>query len=256
MKKQLIVLAVIAIIIAGIAAMWFASSDSSNQAGSEQVGVPGEPLDLTLEFYQEWRALAAGTSTDPYATLRTESPLLTTELKATLATTTRTPNGLDAVLCQATVPERLAGRILYELENAAQVTMVPRGGEEKSPHWAVVTLERANAESGWQITTIECTNGESGPEVEYSVDREGFLLKSVPEPYEAGQWHLIFEQMGQLGYVVPLFFDESTTCIQLDGSEAVCDPDTFTEASRVRVQGQMLETGAELERVEFLPKEE
>jgi hypothetical protein len=68
-------------------------------------------------------------------------------------------------------------------------------------------------------------------------------------------WHLVYEQQGQSGYTVPLFFDEESTCIDLDGGEVVCKPDSFQEASHVFAQGQMLEAGLTVKRLHAMPTE-
>jgi hypothetical protein len=126
-----------------------------------------------------------------------------------------------------------------------------RGLEERSPNVAVVTLGGDTGE--WLITDIRCAQGESGPEREFSFDREGHLLKSVPPPLNPDYWHLVFEENGINGHTAPLFFDESSTCVALDGTEATCNTDNFVDATKALVQGEMTESGVEVKRVTLLP---
>ena len=103
----------------------------------------------------------------------------------------------------------------------------------------------------WQITDISCATGELPPEREYSFEQNGFLLKNVPPPLNDDYWHLVFEQQGQPGHTVPLFFDENSQCVGADGITAVCNPDEFIEPSAAIVKGEMQEAGLTVQVVEL-----
>lgn len=217
---------------------------------SEDSAVPTtEPLDVVLDFYGQWSAVLAS-STAPFESELFASTNFAPELRSALTVARAENPAFDPISCQTgVVPERFRGRVYPASETEAKVLVEARMGKNSLPEMAFITVKAVAGE--WQITAIDCTVGDVAPEVEFNYDREGLLLKSVPPPYEAGKWHLVFEQDGQMGYVTPLFFSATTTCVARNGEVSVCNPDTFTETARVIVKGGMTEIGAEVVRLEF-----
>lgn len=246
MKKQIIV-AVVAIGLMGL--IWFLATNKSGETVADDMFTQGDPLELTLELMSLWRDNLVATTTVPLATFL-EQPLFSQQLRTSLLATPRAEDAPDALLCQTTIPPRVVGRKIAETNNEAQVMVIARGQEERSPFQAIVTL-RGNGEGGWLIDAISCAEGESAPEVEFSFDREGFLLKSVPPPYQAGNWHIVFEQDGQMGYVAPIEFNAESICIEENGTESVCAPDTLVEPVSALVRGDMTEAGVIVRQVRF-----
>lgn len=208
----------------------------------------GDPIDLTLEMMGQWRDNLAGTSSVSLADFL-EQPLFSPSLRTTLTEVTEA-NGLDPLLCQPEIPPRVVGRMVLQTETEAQVLVFARGLEMLAPQQSLVTL-RGNGEGGWVIGSVACVLGETAPEVEFTFDRQGYLLKSVPAPYQAGEWHIVFEQNGQMGYVAPLSFTAESLCTEANGAEAVCVPDDFIEPSAALVRGEMTEAGVVVNQVRF-----
>jgi hypothetical protein len=114
----------------------------------------------------------------------------------------------------------------------------------------LVTLEAVNGE--WVISDITCSRGELAPDLEFTFDREGNLLKqSLQPPLDNEQWHLIYTKDDVAGNAIPLLFAATSVCIQPNGSEQVCEPDQLTEATAVQVQGAMQEAGVLVERMQL-----
>jgi hypothetical protein len=247
MKK--IILIVIGVALAGLLAALLINQEN---ASTEEINmkVLGDPMDATIEFYQAWHDAELSTTTDPMTENLLAHPRLSgnvlTYLTAALA---EEGTEVNPVLCQTKIPPQIGTRLSFALENQAEVHVLARGLDERSPRMAVVKLIGVDGE--WVINEINCTNGESGPEREFSFDREGFLLQSVPPPYDPEYWHIVFEDNGVKGRAAPLFFDSSSICISPDGSESVCDPASFTDATPMRVQGEMIETGVNVNRITF-----
>lgn len=246
MKK----IVIIGIILVGVGAVvWYFSSGRTDAPVQEpDMFTQGDPVDLTLDMMSQWRDNRAGTSTVPLAGF-IEQPLFSPALRTKLNETPEA-NGLDPLLCQPEVPPRVVGRMVLQTETEAQVLVFARGLETLAPQQSLVTL-RGNGEGGWVISTIACVLGETAPEVEFTFDREGYLLKSVPPPYQAGDWHIVFAQDGQMGYVAPLTFTGESLCIEANGVETVCAPDSFVEPSAVLVRGEMTEAGVIVNQVRF-----
>ena len=246
--KRIIAIVAIVLIFGGL--WWFFGGDNSFTRDPDARGVQGEPVNVTLDFYEPWIVALRATNTDPYALDLHNSKQISEDLSARLwQFKEENPDTiLDPVICQVSVPRGLRTLPVYEQEDKAQYLV--RSSEKTLTGQAVVTLE---ADKGyWQIVDISCDSGEEDPNKgEYSFEREGFLLKNVPAPLDSQYWHLVFEEGGVLGHTAPLFLSGSSVCVE-NGNESVCDTGRFEEAQRVKVQGEMSEVGVDVARVEFI----
>ncbi len=207
-------------------------------------------IDTVGNFYNDWlEALKNPGTADPSLATLTQSPLLSPALSARLGVAIQSAQEIDPVLCQAKAPEGITIRNIYLSEKKAEILVTSKDKEETKQ--AMVTL--MPKDGGWYMDKIECSLGEFAPEKEFSFEKEGFLIKaSVPKPYNNKNWHLVFEDNGKLGNVVPLFFDKDSQCTSLEGVKAVCKTDQFVETAKVSVRGQMTERGLSVKRLEFV----
>ncbi len=249
-RTRIIIAAAGVVVLALIAvAAWLYQSRGYIFMQPEQQVAIGEPVDIVLDFYTPWLAAVQSTTTDPFKEGLAKSPILSFELSKKIRSVKFDPaTRTDAVLCQASVPTQITARPVFQDEENAQVLVVSR--DKNVTEQAVITLTRYN--DGWYLSDIQCSPGEFAPEREFSFDMEGFLLKSVQAPLKTGTWHLVFEQNGQPGHVVPLFFNAESICQDFDGSTAACDSSTFIEPSKARVQGEMSETGVTVKRLQHI----
>lgn len=252
MRKKIII---VALVVLAIAIVFFINRVAINKEidpKDEVSSIPTEnPIDVTNAFYSDWLKARQSTTTDPITAGLAELPVLSSEVRAYIleAENTRLPNGQEVVLCQLETPDRIGTKILFQEELTAQVMVLARGGEAKSPFQAQVDLKAVGGK--WQISKIHCSQGEVAPISEFSFDKEGYLLKSVPPPLDSNYWHLVYEENGKLGHTTPLDFDQSSICLAADGIESICDPATFIEPTLVQVQAEMLETGAVVKKLHF-----
>ena len=232
-----------------IAAAWLYQSRGYLFTPPEQEVAMGEPVDIVLDFYTPWLAAVQATTTDPYKEGLAKSPILSLELRKKIRDgKDHGPAEADPVLCQVNTPTQITARPVFQHEDSAQVLVMSR--DKEFPRQAIVSLLKYK--DGWFINDIQCSLGEFAPEREFSFDTEGFLLKSVAPPLKAGTWHLVFEQNGQPGHVVPLFFNAESSCQEIDGTAGACDTSTFIEPSKARVQGEMSETGVTVKRLQHV----
>ncbi len=251
--KKIIVVVVVVVALGLVATILLTRQAGFSTPTTEVVNqVPiGDPMDATMEFYGPWLAAELSTSSDPQTENLLAHPRLTSELSTGLTSALEdTTLEVNPVLCQTSIPPRIGTKLSYRLDTKAEVHVLARGLEDRSTRIAVVTLTAQNGE--WVISDITCSNGETAPEREFSFDKEGFLLKNVPPPLNADNWHLVFEENGVMGHTAPLFFSPESTCIATDTTSTVCSPDTFTEPSKALVQGEMAEAGVSVQRVTFL----
>lgn len=246
MKKIIIILGVLLVI--GAVVFMNGNNDSGN-TNTDAVSVTGDPVEETLTFYKSWLAALQSTSTDPYAAGLATDAMLGTAVQLYLAEAQNTESAIDPVLCVAQTPDKVRAKSVFTNATEAKVQVLSRGEGEKSPEYAVVSVMAVDG--AWQISEIECVSGESAPEREFSFEERGFLLKeNVPAPYDSANWHIVFSQNGQLGYMAPLFFDGESVCVT-DDSESVCDVANLSEATKVFVQAQMTEAGAQVKRLQL-----
>ena len=253
-KNIILIIAGSVILVGGL--VWFLSSPASNPASEEQndviaLGVPNvEPIDLVLDFYDAWHAAVRSTSTDPYMLFLYDSVELSVSLQNSLKDGRGVDTEIDPVLCQLETPEKIRARILFADEGKAQIMVI--AGGKKLPGTSVAHLEKG--ELGWYINDITCSMGETAEVGEFAFENEGSLLKSVPPPYNPELWHLVFEQDGVEGYVVPLEFTGESMCTDRDGKESVCVPDRLVQTDRAYVQADMTESGAIVRKLEILQR--
>lgn len=245
----LIALGAVVLVVAGILYNASNKSKQADQDLSDQEVAAADPVDIVLDFYNPWLEAVKSTSTDPYASELASEKILSKELRALLVSKKeRAETEIDPVLCQTTTPERVTGRVVSEQENVVRVLVMAK--EKELTAQSVFTLKRHN--NGWYIDSILCSPGEFELPREFSFEKEGHLLKSVPPPLDPQYWHIVFEEDGVPGHAVPLLFDADSSCVSLDGSQYVCTPDQFTDATKVHVYGQMTELGVEVTRLEFI----
>lgn len=230
------------VVIAAVVASCFIFGSSKQEVSTD------EPVDIVNAFYDEWLAAAHSTTTNPYQEGLAKNPLLSKELRKELKKTSKIEDAVDPVLCQRPLPEAVSLRSVYAIDGKAEVLVTAR--RSTSTEQSIVTLLSKN--DGWYIDNIRCSLGEFAPEREFSFDREGFLLKSVPEPLNSNYWHLIFTENDIPGHYAPLFFSEASVCQDQKGAEVNCDPDGFMETAKAHVQGEMTELGVQVKRLKMV----
>lgn len=247
MNKQTRTISIILIIVVLAVLVWVFSA-WEKPAGKQEVA-QGDPITVVLDFYDPWVKAVQSKLTDPYREELASNPILSRKLRDRLEDAEDRPEGeTDPVLCQSSAPKGISARSVFEDEESAQVLVMST--QEGQYGQAAVTLNKLNG--GWYIDDIECSSGERAPEREFSFEKEGHLLKdNVPAPLDPQYWHLVFEQNGQAGHTVPLFFDAESVCENADGDESTCNTDEFAETTKVIVKGEMTESGVEVKRMEF-----
>lgn len=248
MKKQFIVLGAVFLVVV-ISVVLLTRTSDTKQAATESAIPENDPIDVALEFYNDWLAAARSTTTNPYDAGLPNDARLSKTVQDYLVTVNQTDD-LDFVMCQTETPTRFVTKAVYTFDREAQILVLARGLPEKSSRQAVVDLV---AEDGkWVIAGITCTDGESAPEREFTFEQDGFLLKSVPPPLNPDFWHLVFTERGTPGHTVPLFFSDESTCVSVSGDESICNPDSLPEAHAAVIKGQMTEAGVNVVRVELV----
>ena len=244
MKKITIIGLVVVLVVVGIIGLVFMKKSDVQEVSKV------DAVDTVGNFYNGWLKAAQDTTADPNRATLAKSPILSKTLRDRLVAAIKQSNTTpDPVLCQTVVPENISLRGVFEDASEAQVLVTSKNKEITEQ--ALVMLIRHN--DGWYINDIQCSLGEFAPEREFSFEREGYLLKgSVPAPYDSKNWHLVFEDRGVSGHVVPLFFDSESQCTSLDDTKTVCAPDQFIEAKKVFIRGQMSERGVTVNQQEFL----
>ena len=243
--KKTKVIAIIIILLGIIGLIWVFSKGEPEQQVSKL-----DAVDTAGEFYQNWLNALKAPNAEPNIKTLSESPILSKSLREKIKNAQKdSETALDPVLCQTEVPEDISMRRVFITEDEAQMLVTSKNKEVTDQ--ATVILRGYN--DGWYIDDIQCSLGEFAPEREFSFEKEGFLLKdSIPEPYNPKNWHLVFEENGQSGHVVPLFFDSETQCTDLSGKESICKPEEFTEATKVFVRSQMTERGADVKQLQVV----
>jgi len=243
-KRKILSLIVIVVVVFGL--IWLINKGP----GEQQVSM-FEPTDTVAGFYSQWlEAVKDPANADPDLKTLAKSPILSESLRDHLAKSRKDKDRTtDPVLCQTVTPESFSTRRVYENEDRAQILVTSK--DSSVTEQAIFTLGKIN--DGWYIDSIECSLGEVAPEREFTFEKEGFLLKdSIPAPFDSKNWHLVFEEGGVPGHVVPLFFDASSECTNLDGDKSACNTENFQEATKVSVKGQMSERGVSVNFLMFV----
>ncbi|MEK7176863.1 MAG: hypothetical protein AAB719_00995 [Patescibacteria group bacterium] len=245
-KKKIIIVVAVLIVIGGL--VWFFSRNDEGGSVGQQVSTL-DAVDTVGNFYDQWlKAIKEPTTADPNRVTLMKSPLLSKELRDRLAKESTLGASPDPVLCTTKTPDKITTSRVFEQADAAQLLVMSR--EKNASEAAIVTLAK---DGGWYIDTIECTKGDIPPVREFAFEKEGNLLKgSIPKPFDPKNWHLVFEDNGVKGNVVPLFFDATSQCTSLEGVKAVCKPAEFKEIAKVSVQAQMTERGATVKNLKFI----
>jgi hypothetical protein len=229
--------------------VWMPSQDSITIQVPDQMVSTETPVNIVLDFYGAWLDAAKSTSTNPYILELHAQPILGEGLRTRLASTQNNEAGtLDPVLCQTIVPEHITGRKVFEIENRAQILVMAR--DKTVFNQALVTLMRHN--DGWYIDDITCSPGEFAPVLEFTFEKEGYLLKNVPPPLDSQYWYIIFTENNEQGHSAPLFFNEKSVCQSIENVETVCDSTQFIEGTKIYMYGQMTERGVEVERLKYV----
>lgn len=255
MKKYIILIISALLLLVALASVWYITknrSENSEPEDSVPATVKVTALDTALDFYTSWLLALQSTTTNPYDAGLLNSPVLSADVRAQIEKkhTEYKDGDTDPVLCQVTVPKRVGGKDIFVTSTKSQVMMLARGMETKSPYQAIVTLDVVD--NAWQITKIECSEGDVAPISEYDFDHTGNLLKqSVQAPLDASKWHLVYEENGEKGHVVPLTFTEGTLCVDVDGAEKACNMEQLSEGLMVRIQADMTEEGAVVKKLYF-----
>ena len=242
MKKIIIIVAVLIIALIVIF--------TRGSGGTQEVSTL-DAVDTVGEFYTQWlEAVREPSTADPSLETLASSPILSKELRARLEEAEKGSDAdIDPVLCQSIIPEDIVIRNISGDEDEVRILVTSK--DKKVTNQAVVILKSLN--DGWYINDIECSLGEFAPEKEFSFESEGFLLKgSIPAPYDSKNWHLVFEEDGVAGHVVPLLFGSKSTCTSQSGSKSACSPAQFSEVMKVFVQGQLTELGVDVVKMEFV----
>ncbi len=247
-KKLIIVVALAVLIVGGLVLMSLRNMDVINFSAEPAVTVVGDPLDTVNEFYNAWFDARNSTSTDPYTLALPMDARLATSVQEYIQTADRNAEK-DPVLCLAQLPPRIGAKPVFKLDDKAQYVVIARGVGGVTPNRAAVDV--AVVGDKWLITKIECLSGESAPEREFAFEKTGNLLKHNEPPLDPNTWYVVFEENGEDGHIAPLFFSETSMCVNAGGEESVCQPDNFVNAIEATVKGGMTEAGVDVKRIEY-----
>lgn len=249
-NRNLFILAAVILLVVAVVIFVIKQKGTNVEPTVKQVVLQGEAIDIALDYYNNWLDAAQSTTTNPYDQGLDKLDWLGTEVKDYLVKTKTDESNLDPVLCQTVVPEKIGAKPVFETPTKAQYMIIARGTAADKSQQSIVTLE--SLDGGWYISNIACGNGETAPAREFTFEKEGYLLKSVPPPLDSNYWHLVYKVDGVDGYTAQLFFSETSVCVLTDGTESPCNTNNFDEPSKVMIKGQMTEAGAEVSRVEFI----
>lgn len=253
-KTKFVAVAVVVgcLLIFGLYFGWFTSGGNvETTAVSDDRGVVGDPVDITIDFYDRWKNARQSTSTDPFVAGLLEAKELSQGMSDTLTTAKGTlgENVLDPVLCQIAIPDSFRVKPIFK--QATNTQLIILSSDRKTTSQAIVTLVSHN--DRWEITDIRCSAGEvPPPQGEFSFDTEGRLLTGIPEPLDPTAWYLVFDEGGISGHTAPLILKAESMCITKDGTESVCHTDQFSQTTKVHVQGAMTEAGVVVKKITML----
>tara|TARA_B100000745_G_scaffold45899_1_gene27629 strand:- start:1515 stop:2294 length:780 start_codon:yes stop_codon:yes gene_type:complete len=248
-QKKIIIIGAVAVLILIALGLKFLGGGSvmTEDPLKNQVVSTDDPVDIALDFYDAWQKAVEADGTDPFAAGLADEPLLSQVMRDKLSNLPERKKS-DPVLCLDVIPEKITSKQLYMRDDETQILIFSK--EYPMAGQSIITMGGANG--GWYIKDISCSEEFDGPK-EFSFENEGNLLKTVPEPYDSRYWHLVYARDGVFGYLVPMFFNESSICVSIDGGESQCDENNLPETKPVMLRGNMTEAGVEVKRLEFLP---
>jgi len=221
----------------------------TNRAPEQQISTH-DPIDISVDFYKKWLEERKSPDTNPYESGLSKSLILSPELRDKLeGAREQSEETPDPVLCQTTTDFKFNTRIVYAGETETQVLVTAK--DKTLTGQSVFTLLKHK--DGWFIKDIKCNPGEFGEEREFSFEREGSLVKgSSISSFNPDLWYIIFDEDGRPVHNAPLLFSAESMCLNENGEGSVCVPDQFTEAMKVKVQGQMTEGGVEVKNLQSI----
>ncbi len=249
-QKYILIAGLVILIIAGL--FIFKDQLLPNSWTAKESTKRVTPKSVTVEFYNNWLTDLKSTTTSPYKSGLLESPSLSLEVRMQIekANTSKEKGSVDPVLCLPKIPNRIDVEEMSVTDNKAAMLVKPRDKRITTEHQAIVSLTKVS--DTWLITKIDCMVGEMMVDKEFAFEKNGVLLKdSIEAPYSKENWHLVYEQEAQAGFVVPLTFNEGSLCVKAGSAESVCDASTLTETTKVFIQADMTETGATVKRMTF-----
>jgi len=201
------------------------------------------PRNVVIDFYDVW--LETVSTADQPTVL--EFVGLNADLRTELNQLLAEGPAVDPLFCAAGIPDNFGTKVVFTTDTNAEIAVTARGLDTFSQALVLLTATPER----WEITSITCSNGETAPDVEFTFDQTGNLLKnSLQAPLDSNRWHLVYTRDGQAGYAAPLFFAADSMCIAADGTSAVCNPDNLSEPQGAIVKGQMTEAGVEVTTLE------
>ncbi len=242
MKKIIILIAVVVLVVIGLFMR-------GSFGGSQEISKL-DTIDTVGSFYNDWLKAVKDPNAVPNLASLSKSPYLSKALRNRIIDALKIKNpDLDPVLCQSVIPEAISTRNAFMSDDKAEVLVMSR--DKKVTNQAIVELNKLNGI--WYMNEIKCSLGEFAPEKEFTFEQKGFLLKgSIPAPYNSKDWHLVYEEDGQKGNVIPVFLDSKSKCINTDKTESICKPEQLKETMEVFIQGQMNERGITINRLQFV----
>lgn len=255
MKYNKYIVPAVIVFLLGVIAIGFVLKDKiiGNQPADQGRSSLARPQKDLYNFYTQWLADSKSTTTTPYESGLLNSSFLNSEVKFQIerAHAKYKKGDIDPVLCTPFTPKDIETNVIFDKAGKAVVVVTPRGEKNKTEHQAIVSLTVVDQK--WQITKIDCSLGEAGPVKEFDFEHTGSLLREgIEAPYNNQNWHLIYEQEAEPGYVLPLTFNAESICINPEGAESACDSTQLKETTKVFIQASMTETGAIVKRMTFL----
>lgn len=255
MKYNKYIVPAVIVFLLGVIAIGFVLKDKiiGNQPADQGRSSLARPQKDLYNFYTQWLADSKSTTTTPYESGLLNSSSLNSEVKFQIerAHAKYKKGDIDPVLCTPFTPKDIETNVIFDKAGKAVVVVTPRGEKNKTEHQAIVSLTVVDQK--WQITKIDCSLGEAGPVKEFDFEHTGSLLREgIEAPYNNQNWHLIYEQEAEPGYVLPLTFNAESICINPEGAESACDSTQLKETTKVFIQASMTETGAIVKRMTFL----
>lgn len=238
-------ISVVLLVVTGVVGLWIFLSNSTSTTDMAAIDTSSfqPPRDVVIDFYDAWLDVA---SSSPAGL--PEFAFITNDLRSRIETDLAAAPAIDPILCSAQAFSSFGTKVIYTTDTNAEIVVSSRGLEVSAQ--AIVLLDVTP--TSWVISDITCSTGEVGPEVEFTFEQTGNLLKdSLQAPRDTNRWHLVYTRNEVAGNVIPLYFDEGSLCKSNDAEIVVCSTDIFSEPQQVTVKGQMTEAGVKVQIVEL-----